>query len=841
MPHDDSAYRLGPSLHVSGQVDSVPLGTGPLVVGRGQHVDLRFADDRGCSREQLRIGPQGGGWVVEPLSQNVPTLVNGAVIHAPTLLADGDEIAFSGQRLRFLNPQAVADPPPLLQPLPPLGAALDDAAGDAPELDATRILSRADHAERTDPPPPSAAAAAPTMRPAPPSRPVRPTPPADTAPARPERTVFVAPETLAEKLDLADEVPLTGDRRIGRDAAAVDIVLDHPAVSRVHAEVRVRSGQVWLRDLGSSNGTFVNGERISGRHQLKAGDKVDIGPYSLEFTGHSFARSSRVGNIRIVAKNLVREVPTPGGGRARILDDVTLVIEPNEFVCLLGPSGSGKTTLMNALSARAPANDGNVWINDLSLYGNFDVLKEDIALVPQHDVLHEELTLNEALGYTAKLRLPAGTPPDSIRGDVLRVVKSVELEHRLDTPIARFSGGQKKRASLANETVIRPSLLFLDEVTSGLDEGTDWEMMRLFRQMADGGVTVVCVTHTLANVEEFCHKVVIMANPGVLVFYGTPAEAKAFFGVDKLADVYRKLPEKPAGEWQLEFEESDCYRRYIVEALARGDPEPDADTPTLVPTQVPTPAEERASGLAETVRQFGILTRRYAKLLLADRKTLGMALAQAAVVGVLLALVFGHYDSPDPRDASLLFLLGISAFWFGCNNASKEIVKERPIYRRERDVNLSVLGYLGAKMVVFGAFSIALVTILFLVTLLFSKVPGSHLGQLVQMVLAGLVGTALGLLISSATNTRDQANTMVPLALIPQIVLAGVIVPDLPAVPEFIARSVISGFWTYEGMIAVLDEQTGDALLALTILAIHLVAFFAIAYVVLLVRDRRGR
>jgi len=649
--------------------------------------------------------------------------------------------------------------------------------------------------------------------------------------------VFAAREALAQTADLADEVPLTGDKRIGRDAGKVDVVLDHPAVSRVHAEVRVRSGQVWLRDLGSSNGTFVNGERIHGRHQLKPGDKVDIGPYSLEFTGHSFARSSRVGNIRIVAKNLVREVPVPGGGKARILDDVTLVIEPNEFVCLLGPSGSGKTTLMNALSARAPANDGNVWINDLSLYANFDVLKEDIALVPQHDVLHEELTLNEALGYTATLRLPAGTPPDSIRGDVLRVVKSVELEHRLDTPIARFSGGQKKRASLANETVIRPSLLFLDEVTSGLDEGTDWEMMRLFRQMADGGVTVVCVTHTLANVEEFCHKVVVMANPGVMVFYGTPAEAKAFFKVDKLADVYRKLPQKPSGEWQLEFEESDYFRRYVRDALHANDPEPDPDTPTLVPTT----HEERGGGVGETVRQFGILTRRYAKLLLADRKTLGMALGQAAVVGVLLALVFGRYDSPDPRDASLLFLLGISAFWFGCNNASKEIVKERPIYRRERDVNLSVLGYLGAKMLVFGAFSIAMVAILFFVTLLLSKVPGNHLGQLVQMVVAGLVGTGLGLLISAATNTRDQANTLVPMALIPQIVLAGVIVPDLPAVPEFIAQTVISGFWTYEGMIAVLNEETGDALATLLVLAVHLVAFFAIAYVVLLVRDRRGR
>lgn len=833
MPSDNSPAADALALRIAGRPRAGPLaGKAVMAVGRGTQADIRFPQDTGCSREQLRFVRRSGGWAVEPLSQTIATLVNGRAIGEPTALAPGDQIAFSTQLLTVVAAGHETDE--AAQPPRPRRAAAFDPAPDS-EPDATPRRSRPGPAESL------AETGAGQRATRPPRVPAARTPTPTPAPGRGERTAFAPRDSLVGTAALDADIPLTGDAKIGRDPAAADIVLDHPAVSRAHAQVRVRAGQIWLRDLGSSNGTFVNGERLGSRRQLVRGDTVDIGPYSLTFTGEAFARASRAGNTRIVASDLVREVPGPDGAPVRILDDVSLVIEPNEFVCLLGPSGSGKTTLMNALSARAPADRGQVLINDQNLYENFAALKEDIALVPQHDVLHEELTLAEALAYTAKLRLPADTPARDIREEVGRVVRKVELEHRLTTPIARFSGGQKKRASLANETVIQPSLLFLDEVTSGLDEGTDWEMMRLFRQMAESGVTVVCVTHTLANVAQFCHKVAIMANPGVLVFYGSPAEALDFFQVDKLADIYRKLPQKPSGEWQLEFEESDYCRRYVSEAAPAVMP---AELPATTPPVsgfMPVLGDPRSLRLTEIVRQFGILAHRYTKLLLADRKTLATALAQAGVIGLLLAMVFGAGDGGAPHDSSLLFLLGISALWLGCNNASKEIVKERPIYQRERDVNLSVPAYLAAKMVVIGGFSLVLVAILFLITLLFAHVPGSNLGQLAMMAVSALVGTALGLLISAASKTRDQANTLVPLALIPQIVLAGVIVPDLPWVPDLIAQTAISGFWTYDGMMAVLADGVGDALGALTVLAAHFVAFLGAALAILVIRDRRGR
>src|SRR5262249_12909077 len=214
---------------------------------------------------------------------------------------------------------------------------------------------------------------------------------------------------------------------------------------------------------------------------------------------------------------------------------------PREFVCLLGPSGSGKTTLLAILSGRNPPTAGAVTVNGEDLYADFVALKQDIAVVPQRDVLHDSLAVGAALRYTAELRLPPDLSGDGVEASVSDILDVVGLGKRRGMLIRHLSGGQAKRASLANEMVARPSLLFLDEVTSGLDEQTDREVMELFRQVADGGKTVVCITHNLANVEATCHLVVILTEGGRLAFIGTPDEAKTYFAIARLGDVYRKL------------------------------------------------------------------------------------------------------------------------------------------------------------------------------------------------------------------------------------------------------------------------------------------------------------
>ncbi len=216
-------------------------------------------------------------------------------------------------------------------------------------------------------------------------------------------------------------------------------------------------------------------------------------------------------------------------------------MRPREFVCLLGPSGSGKSTLLAILSGRNPPDAGAVSVNGEDLHAQFEALKGDIAVVPQKEVLHDSLPVGAALRYTAELRLPPDMSRAEVETSVSDILEVVGLTKSRDTLIRHLSGGQVKRASLANELVARPSLLFLDEVTSGLDEQTDREIMELFRHVADGGKTVVCVTHSLANVESTCHLVVILTEGGQLAFIGTPDEAKAYFGLPRLGQVYQTL------------------------------------------------------------------------------------------------------------------------------------------------------------------------------------------------------------------------------------------------------------------------------------------------------------
>ena len=766
-----------------------------FVAGRAAGAALALAEP--AAEEQFSIRVEYRGTILEVLSEAAPTLINDGPVTGTRTLQHGDRIAAGSTAMIYLEK---ADPKLRKPPVP----------------------------------------SKPAPVPAPPDPPATTRQPVTDLPAAPLEGL---PTSTASKIDGASagnrisapgDLPLDRDAIIGRDRANVTLVLDHPRVSRRHAQVVVRGGRVSLRDLGSSNGTFVNGVRIEGYRVLQADDRIDIGPYSFRFTGRSLVQSTSVGNLRIVAYNLSRTVRIRGGAgdRARILDRVTLVVEPREFICILGPSGSGKSTLMHALSARAPADTGQVFLNNVSLYANFQALKQGIAFVPQQDVLHEGLTLRQALAYTAQLRLPPDTAGHGIEDAVDRALERVDLGARAHTVIGNLSGGQQKRASLANEIVSQPNLLFLDEVTSGLDEGTDWEMMKLFRRMADDGMTIVCVTHTVANVEDFCHKIVIMANPGVLAFYGSPAEARRYFRLDKLGDVYRVLATRRGEEWRDAYLASDECRRYVQTQIASAPPAAE---------RAPVAADQDtfATQAAEAARQFAVLVRRYGALVFSDRRTLGLAAMQSLLVGVALAIVFGSVGEDNPKQSPLLFFLGVSCFWYGCNNAAKEIAKERAIYRLERDVNLSVISYVLSKMALLTVVGLGQVALLFAIAAAFTGIPGDASNQFFAMSVAMVAGTATGLLISAVANTTDQASTLIPIVLIPQILLAGVIV-ELPALANFLAHGLVSGFWIYKNMASVLAQDRHEVSLATFVLLLHTLVCFAASCFVLYVKDARG-
>jgi ABC-type multidrug transport system ATPase subunit len=661
-----------------------------------------------------------------------------------------------------------------------------------------------------------------------------------------------------------NRIELGGEVVLGRAPGDGGIDLAHPTVSRRHARITPAAGGHALRDLGSGNGTFVNGKAIAGARQLKPGDRIDIGPFSFVYDGAALDGGSRQGKADLLASGLavdVRDAKTRQ--KLRILDQVTLEIRPRELVCIVGASGSGKSTLMGVLSARRPASAGLVTLNGLDLYGNFEALKQDISFVPQNDILHEQLTLRQALSYAARLRLPPDLTGAARAAIVEEAAASVDLTQRLDIKIGMLSGGQKKRASLACEILNKPSLLFLDEVTSGLDESTDREIMRLLRRLADGGMTIICVTHTLVNIEEFCDRVVIMATGGALVYDGAPKPALDFFGVTRLGQVFDRLAEDGVPEWRKRFEQS----RGATTQFNRM-------APTTAPPRPVAPRELAERGM----RQFAILLDRGTRLLLADRRNLIMAALQSVVIGTLIGVAFQNFGQDyqqTPSTVAFLMLLGLAALWLGVNGASKDIVGELPIYLRERDVNLSTAAYVLSKFTVTGIFTaLQIVAVLCLAAAFADRLPGSFNAQLGVMVLASLLGTAIGLLISAASNTRDQANTIVPLALVPQLILSGSLVPNLPKWVDVLAQIFISAHWITEAMVAVAVNGAGplkqfdlagfsrilrenhpaelahlqqvardshSAALCITLLCLHIIAFVGAAYLTTLWRYQRRR
>ena len=633
------------------------------------------------------------------------------------------------------------------------------------------------------------------------------------------------------------------------------IVLDHPNVARRHAAFEVAGGNIVLRDLGGANGTYVNGVRLRGARSLVSGDRIDIGPFELTFDGTALTRVWRFGNVELLVRGVSYDVPgrQASGGPQRILHDANLRIRPSEFVAIIGANGTGKTTLMNIMAGRVLPSEGTVLLNNSDLHANFQALKQDIAFVPQQDVLHEQLTLRQALDYAAQLRLPSDTVAEQRRAAVNDAARSVDLLDRLDQRIGALSGGQKKCASLASEILNRPSLLLLDEVTSGLDESTDWEIMRLLRRLADDGMTIVMVTHTMANVAEFCDKVVCMGRGGQPTFVGAPSEVLDFFAVHRLGEVFNCTDEHGAEVWRARFEGSVGASVNLPTAdELRGNP---------LRAEPRRHREPALITLRRVARQAAILVHRNTRLLLSDRRTLAMAAVQSVLIGGLMGYAFGNFGTGQERvnaENALLLLLGLSAIWLGCNAASKEIVGELAIYRREHDINLSTAAFIGAKYLVSGVFTVLQLAVVYaLAAALAEGIPGSRLQQFLLLTIGATAGTAMGLVISAFANTRDQATTIVPLALVPQLILAGVLVPKLPDLATAVAKVAVSGYWLTEAMksvfiaaqgpIRVINAHTGT-LIDMTaepagrgaaIIAAHALVFLLIAYLVTLLRHGR--
>ncbi len=638
---------------------------------------------------------------------------------------------------------------------------------------------------------------------------------------------------------------------IGRDPHC-DHTIDSPLVSREHARLIGEGGAIYVEDLKSTNGTFINGQRLSGRARLQPGDRVAIATFAFMFTGQALEPVDEAGRVHVEVRGLYKAVPDrASGGVKHLLDQVNLVFEPGEFAVIFGTSGSGKSTLLDALNGRRPATGGKVLYNGTDLYASFDLFRAAIGYVPQQDIVHRKITVSRALYYTARLRLPPDTSDEEIEAHIHRVLEKVGLAEKADLPIdtpAPLSGGQLKRVSLAVELVANPNILFLDEVTSGLDAGTDKRMMRLFADLARDRKTVICVTHTLENI-EVCNLVVLL-HRGRLVYFGPPGEAPGYFGVARLAEVYELLESQPAERWANQFLASPQHETYVA---ARLSPDTGGQRDATLPALAPTPPRRRWFDGSQT----GILMRRYVDLILADKRNLAILLLQAPLIGAVMGMVFdtgGVLAARAQAEGQVAFMLVLSAIWFGCLNSAREIVKELPVYLRERSVSLGIGPYLTSKLVPLAVLAAFQCVVLLAVVSLMVALPGSFVDRAVALFLAAMGATAMGLAVSAFVDTNDKAVAIVPILLIPQVILSDAVVRLGDAGRAF-AKATMVSFWSLDAMKTTLSPEvleardpltkelllprSGEYAFDLAMVAVLGLSFLFVAWLGLRLKDRR--
>ncbi len=594
---------------------------------------------------------------------------------------------------------------------------------------------------------------------------------------------------------------------IGR-ADSSDIKLDGLQISNRHARILQTNSGVVIEDLGSTNGVFVNENKIT-KQTISPQDSVYIGSFLIKIdgTGNISVYDTR-SKTRIDSVNITKDVKNrAGGGMIRLLDNISLSIKPNEFVGLLGPSGAGKSTFMDALNGMRPASGGSVLINNLDLYEHLDSIKQSIGYVPQDDIIHRELTVYRTLYYVGKLRLSRDVSRKEINQIIEEVMDVTGLSERRHVPINQLSGGQRKRVSIAVELITKPSVIFLDEPTSGLDPATEEKIMKLFRQIAESGRTVILTTHAMENVKLF-DKIVLLMR-GKLAFYGRPDEALKHLGAESFKDLYDKLEEpieqklrhngnanrqeiteRVSEDWKQKFTQTPQYKKNVYEPLKE-----------LGKVQSSGVQKKSRLGLFGSIRQWLTLSRRYFEVLMRDKFTLFILFIQAPIIALMTYFVMGENQ---PRDFAY-FVLSLVAVWFGTSIAAREIIRERAVYKRERMVNLGLMPYLFSKLFVLGIIVSIQCILLFLPLKFFDitglmPLPGQFLGipQFFVMLLTAGVGIALGLLISALVKTSEMATSLVPLILIPQILFSGLV--GVPSGINKVVGLVMPATWSFDTM-----------------------------------------
>lgn len=723
-------------------------------LGRDPQGDL-VIDDARVSWRHATISWGGRGWVIEDHGSTNGTYVRGQRIHQ-TEISAGSAVylgnATDGPRLSLSAATAAYSP----QGVTPRQAPHQAPAPPAP-----------DPAQRQDWPQPQ------VPQQARPGEQFAGRPPAATGPA--------GGAGAGDPVVHGDRSPTTFHQlslgrvmRIGR-ALENELVVSDLQVSRNHAQFTATpDGRFEIRDLGSHNGTYVNGQPIakSGTVQISPSDIVGVGHSTFRLVGDRLEEFVDTGEVSFSARHLT---VTVDGGK-QILKDVSFGVPEKSLIAVIGPSGSGKSTLLKALTGYRPANEGDVLYDNRNLYKQFAELRQRIGLVPQDDILHKELTVRKALRYAAKLRFPGDTKPAEREARIDEVLGELKLDIHKEKKITALSGGQRKRVSVALELLTKPSLIFLDEPTSGLDPGMDRDVMKLLRDLADDGRTVLVVTHSVAEL-AICDKLLVMAPGGSVAYFGPPEEALNFFGYTTWADVFSAFENYRDYDWAGRWRGSQHYQMYAADI--------DAVAPQSV--AMPSPQQMRPPKPQSWVSQLWTLVRRYVSVIASDKGFIGLMVLLPAILGGVSAVIPSKFGLAPPVAPSrfngsagiIMMILVVGMCFAGSANSVRELIKERVIYERERATGLSRSAYLMSKVIVLGVITAFQAVIICAIALSVRDLPddGVVTHPAIEICLAiiamGFTAMMLGLVISALVKTAEKTMPLLVMFAIVQLVFTG--------------------------------------------------------------------
>ncbi|MFY9764098.1 MAG: ATP-binding cassette domain-containing protein, partial [Mycobacterium sp.] len=559
-----------------------------------------------------------------------------------------------------------------------------------------------------------------------------------------------------------------GSATIGR-ATDNDIVIQDVLASRHHAFLVQSPLGTEIRDARSVNGTFVNGVRV-GSAVLSEGDVITIGNIDLVFTDGNLVRrteaATRTGGLEVNGVHFKID------GK-ELLDNISLTARPGTLTAIIGGSGAGKTTLSRLIAGYTRPSAGSVTFEGHDIHAEYATMRSRIGMVPQDDVVHRQLTVNQALGYAAELRLPPDTSKQERAQVVAQVLEELDLTKHADTRVDKLSGGQRKRASVALELLTQPSLLLLDEPTSGLDPALDRQVMLMLRQLADAGRVVLVVTHSVSYL-DVCDQILLIAPGGKTAFNGPPSQVGAALGTTNWADIFANVGADP-DEANRRFMERDG--RPQSGAAARE-----------------SPADLGEPVHSDLLRQLSTIARRQVRLVVSDRGYSVFLAVLPFLIGALSLTVKGPKPGLGPADPLgpaptepqyIMVLLNIGAVFMGTALTIRDLIGERPIFRREQAVGLSTTAYLLAKVFVFCVFATVQAAIATFIVRVGKGAPTAHppffdnstFSLFVTVAGTCVASAILGLMLSAVAQSNEQIMPLLVVSIMSQLVLAGGMIP----------------------------------------------------------------